>query len=229
MSIFQETAVACPMCGSELEFELVQSVSADRRPELREAILDGSFQRKACPSCGKRLRVEPELVYMDFQRGQYLGAWPATRRHEWKALAAQTRKTFDDALGKNAPASARKLGQGMQLRAVFGWWALAEKILARQLGIDDCTLEAAKLAVMRTQDESPLPGDSELRLLREQDGDLIFAWVGSHGGSDEQPPQMRVPRQLIGDIEAAPDQWQALRDSVTEGDVVDFQREMLVG
>jgi endogenous inhibitor of DNA gyrase (YacG/DUF329 family) len=218
MSMFQETAVACPMCGSEVEFEVVQSVNVDRRPELRAAILDGSFQRKACPSCGKQFRVEPELVYMDLQRGQYLGAWPATRRHDWKALAAQTRKTFDDALGSNAPASARKLGQAVQVRAVFGWWALAEKILARQLGIDDCTLEAAKLAVMRTQEESPLPGHSELRLVREQDGDLIFAWLGSPGGGGEQTPPMRVPRQLINDIEA-----------VTDGEVVDFQREMLVG
>jgi endogenous inhibitor of DNA gyrase (YacG/DUF329 family) len=229
MSIFHETSLACPMCGTGVEFDLVESVSADRRPELREAILTGNFQRKACPSCGKQFRVEPELVYMDFQRGQYLGAWPATRRHEWKVLAAQTRQTFDDTLGKNAPTSARKLGQSMQLRAVFGWWALAEKILARQLNIDDHTLEAAKLAVMRTQEASPLPGRSEFRLVREQDADLVFAWVGNHGGDDEPPPAMRVPRQLINDIEAQTQQWQALRGSVADGDVVDFQREMLVG
>ncbi len=228
MSIFQETNVACPMCATGVEFELVESVSADRRPELRDAILDGSFQRRECPSCGKRFRVEPELVYMDFGRGQYLGAWPATRRHEWRALAVQTRNTFDDALGQNAPAAARKLGEKMQLRAVFGWWALAEKILARQLGIDDHTLEAAKLAVMRTQEESPLPGNSELRLIREHDGDLVLAWVGSHGGENEEPQAMRVPRKLIDDIEAEPEQWQALRERVTEGDVVDFQREMLL-
>src|SRR4051812_932558 len=129
MSIFHQTALACPLCATEVAFELVESVSADRRPDLRDAILDGSFQRKECPSCGKRFRVEPELVYMDFGRGQYIHAWPATRRPEWRALAAQGRRTFDDALGRNAPASARKLGEKMQVRTVFGWWALAEKIL----------------------------------------------------------------------------------------------------
>jgi hypothetical protein len=227
MSIFTESTVACPACGTGVEFELVESVSADRRPDLRDAILDGSFQRKECPSCRKHFRVEPELVYMDFGRGQYLGVVTAKRRCEWTMISAQTRATFYDALGKNAPASARKLGEKMQVRAVFGWWALAEKILACQLGIDDRSLEAAKLAVMRTQEESPLPGNSELRLIREHDGDLVLAWVGGQGAEEEQAKAMRVPRELISDIDAEPEKWQALRDRVTEGDVVDFQREML--
>lgn len=229
MSIFREETIACPACGTEVEFELVQSVSADRRPDLRDAILDGSFQRKSCPSCGKGFRVEPEFVYMDFGRGQYIGAWPTTRRHEWQACAAQTRSTFDDAMGKNAPASARKLGDKLQVRAVFGWAALVEKLLARQLGIDDRTLEAAKLAVLRTRDDTPLPGGhNELRLAGEIDGDLVLAWVGARDAGDERQPALRVPRQLIADIDAEPDKWQALRDGVSEGDVVDFQRELLV-
>ncbi len=228
MSIFREEAIACPACGSEVEFELVQSVSADRRPDLRDAILDGSFQRKECPSCGKGFRVEPEFIYMDFGRGQYIGVWPATRRHEWQACAAQTRAGFDDALGKNAPGSARKLGDKLAVRAVFGWPALVEKVLARQLGVDDRTLEAAKLAVLRTRDETPLPGGhTELRLVREVDGDLLLAWVGAPSAEGGREPAMRVPRQLIADIDAEPEKWQALRDDVGEGDVVDFQRTLL--
>jgi len=227
MSIFREETLACPACGTEVEFELVQSVSADRRPDLRDAILDGSFQRKACPSCGKGFRVEPEFVYMDFGRGQYLGVWPATRRHEWQACAAQTRAVFDAALGKDAPASARKLGDKLQVRAVFGWPALLEKVLARQLGIDDRTLEVTKLAVMRTRDETPLPGARELRLVGAVDGDPVLAWVGTAPSGEEREAALRVPRQLIADIEAEPEKWQALRDGVGEADVVDFQRELL--
>lgn len=33
----------CPACGAELEAETVASVNADRRPDLRDAILDGIF------------------------------------------------------------------------------------------------------------------------------------------------------------------------------------------
>lgn len=225
MSIFRTVTMACPACATPVDLELVHSVSADRRPDLREAILDGSFQRQACPSCGTAFRVEPEFVYMDFGRSQYIGVWPASRRGDWQALAAQTRAVFDDALGKNAPREAKALGEKMAVRAVFGWPALVEKILARQAGIDDRTLEAAKLAVMRTREETPLPGRVELRLVGEIEGDLLLAWVG--GRDDEPPPALRVPRQLIADIEADPGAWQAVKDDATEGDVIDFQRALL--
>lgn len=228
MSIFQEQTLACPACGTEVAFELVHSVSADRRPDLRDEILAHQFQRKACPSCGTSFRVDPEFVYMDFGRGQYIGVWPASRRPEWQACAAQTRAVFEDAMGARAPASARKLGQGLQVRAVFGWAALVEKLLAREMDIDDRTLEIAKLAVMRTREESPLPGALELRLVGEHEGDLVLDWVGSSTDADAgREPPLRVPRALIAEIEAEPQTWAALRESVAEGDVVDFQRALL--
>jgi len=228
MSIFLTHSLPCPGCGTAVTYELVQSINVDRRPELRDAILDGGFQLMECPSCATRFRVEPEFVYMDMGRSQYIGVWPASRRREWQECAAKTRAVFDDALGKNAPGAARKIGAKLEVRAVFGWPALVEKLLARQAGIDDRTLEAAKLAVMRTQEETPVPGRLELRMIAENDGDPVLAWLGSHDDSDDAPPPvMRVPRQLITDIDAEPAKWQALRERVGEGDVVDFQRGML--
>ena len=228
MSIFLTHSLLCPGCGTALSYELVQSVNADRRPDLRDAILDGSFQLMTCPSCGTPFRVDPEFVYMDVGRKQYIGVWPAAKRGEWQEYAAKTRTTFDGALGKNAPGAAREVGEGLEVRAVFGWPALVEKLLARQLGIDDRTLEAAKLAVLRAQEETPAPGRLELRMIAETDGDPVLAWLGPKDPDDDSPPPlMRVPRQLITDIDAEPEKWQALRERVAEGDVVDFQRDLL--
>lgn len=226
MSIFRTHTLACPSCGAPVDYELVHSVNADRRPDLRDAILDGSFQLQQCPGCGTAFRCEPEFTYLDQKRGQYIGVWPASRRHEWQACAAKTREVFDHSLGVNAPREARALGDKLTVRTVFGWPALVEKLLAQDAGIDDRTLEAAKLAVMRTQEESPLPGRLELRLIAAEGGDPVFAWLG--GGSEgEALPALKVPRKLIDAIEADPAHWQALRESVAEGDVVDFQRELL--
>lgn len=226
MSIFRSVTLECPACNTPVDFELVESVSADRRPDLREAILDGSFQREACTSCGRAFRVDPELVYIDIERSQYIGVWPVAKRGEWQARAAETRAVFDAVLGAKAPREAQEIGAKMAVRTVFGWAALAEKIIARQSGIDDRTLEVAKLAVMRSADETPLPGQRELRLVGEQEGQLVLAWLG--GDDDEGGTVLHVPRQLIGDIEADRKAWQAVRDDVAEGDVVDFQRDMLV-
>ncbi|MGH8798061.1 MAG: CpXC domain-containing protein [Caldimonas sp.] len=229
MSIFLTQSLACPGCATPVDYELVQSINVDRRPDLRDAILDGSFQLMACPSCATHFRVEPEFVYLDRGRGQYIGVWPASRRDSWQEYAGRTRAVFDDALGRNAPGAARKVGEKLEVRAVFGWPALVEKLLARQAGIDDRTLEAAKLVLMRTQEETPAPGRLELRMVGESEGDPVLAWLGPQDDADEAtPPVMRVPRQLITEIEAEPAKWQALRERVGEGDVVDFQRGLLV-
>ena len=43
MSLFKETVIDCPSCARELSFETVHSLNADRRPDLRAEILNGSW------------------------------------------------------------------------------------------------------------------------------------------------------------------------------------------
>lgn len=226
MSIFRSIDLGCPACGTPVTFELVLSVSADRRPDLRTDILEGRFQREACPACSTTFRVDPEFTYMDIARGQYIAVWPASKRGEWRACAERSREIFDDTLGERATPEARKIGQRLDPRVVFGWAALVEKLLGRQLGIDDRTLEVAKIAVLRSGEETPVPGLREFRLVGERDGDLVLAWVEASGKVGDAS---QVPRQLIADIEADAQTWAAARADVGEGDVVDFQREMFAG
>src|SRR5258706_1624846 len=90
MSIFRTIEAHCPACGTPVDFEVVYSVAADRRPDLREAILDGSFQRQPCTSCGKPFRAEPEFSYMDIANGLYIGVWPIEKRAQWRDSGART-------------------------------------------------------------------------------------------------------------------------------------------
>jgi len=225
MSIFRSDELACPACDTPIELELVYSVSADRRPDLRIAILDGSFQRKVCPACATAFRPEPEFTYIDFSRGQYIFVYPVEKRTAWAEWAAKAQEIFDTTLGKKATKEAIALGKKVDPRVVFGWPALIEKVLARQAGIDDRTLEVAKIAVMQNSDESPVPGQMELRLVGDEDGALIFAWVRALDRLVGNA--MRVPRSLIAEIETQPTAWKGVRDDVSDGLVVDFQREML--
>ena len=44
MSIFESQDIPCPKCGEQVHVEVNFSVNADRRPEFREAILDGTWK-----------------------------------------------------------------------------------------------------------------------------------------------------------------------------------------
>jgi hypothetical protein len=132
---------------------------------------------------------------------------------------------FDSTLGAGATREAREIGNGLQARVVFGWAALVEKLLCQEAGINDGTLEVAKALVMRNADTIRVPGAQEFRLARFEGDDPVLAWVRGANGSASDAS--RVPRKLIAEIEAAPEQFQALRDEASEGLVVDLQREML--
>ena len=225
MSIFRTLSATCPACGTTVNFELVYSVAADRRPELRDAIVDGSFQRQDCPSCGTSFRAEPELTYMDIANGLYIGAWPVDRRADWRECVERTREVFDANLGSGASSEAREVGDRLQARVVFGWAALTEKIVARQAGIDDHLLEIVKAVVMRTLEAMPVPGAQEFRLLRMHDADPVFGWVDVADGTVSDP--LRVPRKLLDEIGATPQKWQTLRERIGDDLLVDVQRDML--
>ena len=224
MSIFQTLDVPCPTCAAVVSFDLVHSVNADRRPDLRQAILDRSFQRETCPSCGLVFRVEPEFTYINLKRGQYIAVWPAAKRAQFKALEARCQAAYDKAFGAAAPPEAQALGKKLAVRMVFGWPALNEKLIAAENGIDDRSLELAKVAVVRNLDEVPVGPELELRLVAVMDGELKLGWIRAQG--DELTDVISVSRNVVAEIEADPESWQELRQYVVGGAYVDYARSL---
>src|SRR5262249_36917688 len=127
MSLFLTQTIACPACKQSVEFDVNYSINADRRPDFREAILDGSFQVEECEHCGKAFRLEPQLSYIDLARRQWVLVHPGPRRTDWPQLEEDAKATYDLAYGPQAPASARAIGSALVPRVAFGWAALREK------------------------------------------------------------------------------------------------------
>lgn len=178
MSMFEATQAVCPVCGAEAKFDVVMSVNADRRPDLRAAILDESFQRQSCAACGASFRVAPDLNYLDVGRGRWIAAHPPAEVSDWLALEDRDRATFDQAYGAGAAQPAREVGAGLQARITFGWPGLREKLLAADQDLDDVELELLKLAIIRSSEEAALRDDTELRLVAARGDELEFAWLG---------------------------------------------------
>src|SRR5262249_17903338 len=106
MSVFNTTQLACPACGVAVTFNLVHSVNAVRRPDLRAAILDRSFQRQPCPSCGTVFRVEPEFTYLDIKRKQFLAVWPPSNLAKWQDFEVRSQAAYDKAFGPGTDGAA---------------------------------------------------------------------------------------------------------------------------
>jgi hypothetical protein len=226
MSMFQTMTVNCPACGTAVEFKTVLSVNADRRPDLRAAIIDGSFQRQSCPKCGNDFRLDPELTYVDARRGQWIAAYPVAKVGQWKELEEQARTSFAKAYGPGAPAAARDLGKGMRPRLTFAWGGLREKIVAVDHQLDDVTLELVKLAIVRTTNSSPLSNETELRFGGVEDGKLTMAWIRAQ--TEELVEILTVPRKLYDDVIANEEGWRSLREELSAGLFVDMNRLLVV-
>jgi hypothetical protein len=226
MSIFRTASVTCPSCRTAFEYDLVHSVNAGRRPDLREAVLDRSFQRVNCAQCGTPFRIEPEFSYMDQPRGQFLAVWPAAHAKDWADYEQRSREAFATAYGKSAPPEAREIGDKLTARMVFGWQGLNEKLLAADLGVDDVTLELAKLAVLRGLDSAPSPAAHELRLLGADAKQLVFGWFRT--GEDQLLEEVAVARGLLDEIRRDAPAWKDLRAELESGMFVDFRRLFLV-
>jgi CpXC protein len=222
MSKFQTIALACPACGEPVDFEAVGSVNADRRPDLRTAILDFSFQRLPCPKCGTSFRLDPEFSYLDVGRGQWIGAFPLAKLGQWRGVEQQARATFARAYGDQAPAAAREIGKNMRPRITFGWAGVREKLVAVEHQLDDVTLELVKMAIVRGRDNSPFGKDTELRLVHVEAAYLGMAWILAVNESIVEP--LRVPRSLYDEIVADAAGWDALRKELSSQFFVDMNR-----
>lgn len=226
MSLFRTTEVVCPVCSTKVDFKLVDSVNADRRPDLRQAIVDGTFQQLDCPKCKSRFRLDSNFNLLDIGRGQWIAAEPVANANEWKAREEAARELFSRAYGEQAGELAQEVGSGLKPRLVFGWPALREKLLAGNHGLDDVAIEGCKATAMRNSAELPFSGDADLRLVDVKDDKLVFAWVNPADNTTGE--MIAMPRTLHDEIAADEEgDWFSFKNDFADAYYVDLNRILI--
>ena len=226
MSRFRPVTLACPRCGAEAIFDRVDSVVADHRADLRDAILAGDFQRKDCLRCGAGFRLDTDFTYVDLGRNAWVVAAPVAALGEWALRERVAREQFARSFGEKASAATRRTAAKLKPRLVFGWPALREKLRVQAHQLDDVVLEACKAATMRQLGELPFGPDADLRLIDVSAKRLVMAWVRpADSGIGEM---LGVPRSLYDEIAAdAKGAWAAWRESYDGALFVDLNRELV--
>ena len=227
MSIFHSATLICPHCGSENEIERVASVNAGRRPDLRAAILDRSFQAITCESCAAPLRLPPHLTYVDMARGNWILVEDSAELPNWLTHDAAAKALFDDMFGPSAAPTAREMAAGIRPRIVFGWPALREKIICTELGLDDVEVELLKIAMMRRIDGIPIGGGLSLRLVGGTAESLTFEIINDE--TEESQGSADIPRGVYDGIAADMTGWAPLRARFAAETLVDTARLTLEG
>lgn len=225
MSRFDVKEFPCPECDQSVEFGVVASINADRRPDLRDAILDGSFQRGSCDHCGNNFRIDPEFAFLDVGRRQWILVLPGSEKMRWNHLESNAKFAFEISFGENAGGVAHELGKTMHSRVAFGWPAIREKLLCAEYGLDDVILEQLKLMLIKGLDNAMVGTDVELRLNGVEDSHLKLHWISA---VDASPLEfLEIPRNLYDEIAADKEGWKELREQLTAGTFVDVDRLLI--
>jgi hypothetical protein len=224
MSLFVKAIATCARCGASRELKLSASINAQRRPDLRGEILDGTFQFFRCEKCSAPLRLPVHLSYLDIGRNQWFLAEGIEEVSRWRDVENEARALFDKTYGSRAPASARELGADLRARLVFGWTALREALICDDLDLDPVVLELLKLAIIRNLRDSPMAETTELRLTGGDNTELCFAWVD--GACEESLASLPVERALYDAIVMDPVPWEELADELEGKLFVDLRRLM---
>lgn len=227
MSIFHPAELVCAHCGAHNTVQRTASVNADRRPELRAAIIDRSFQQMQCGSCGIAMRLAPHLTYLDVRRGQWFMVEPASTIERWQSAEREAFATWDRAFGSQATPQGRELGEALQARLVLGWPALREKLLCAELGMDDVTLELLKIDLLRDMEAPPLADQTELRLVAGDAALLRFDWM--EVASERVLEGLEVTRDAYDAQVTAADDWADLRTQFEGTLLVDWRRLLVTG
>lgn len=222
MSLFNLTSITCPDCKTTSDFDAAGSVNADRRPDLRDQILDNSFQTVRCPSCEAAMRLEPVVNYLDVANGLWLAAYPPRQIGDYLKLEDEVQRLFDESYGAHASDSAQAVGADLHPRLTFGWPGTREKLLLRMNGLDDVAIEMLKLDLLRRLPEAPLRPGVELRVVDVSEEALNLVWIET--ASEEVLQAFECKRALLAEIEGNPEGWAAIRASLTGGLFVDMQK-----
>ena len=222
MSIFNTLTAVCPECATPQMVKVVASINADRRPDLRQQILDRTFQEQSCPSCGFTFRLPPRFTYQHFAGNLWIIAHPRYDLPKWRELEEEAHEVFDVAFGPGSSPLAQELAGHISPRVTFGWPALREKLVAQEAGLQDVELELLKMAVIRQVPGAQLSDETELRLDRVEGGELVLVWT--EGLTEATLKAVHVPRSAYDEIAADTEGWAALRAQLTGHVFVDLNR-----
>lgn len=116
--------MTCPKCGSTFEIEQWNVINAQKQPELREKIMNGSMFLQTCPHCGTRVHSAYTCIYSNDEEKFLVSFQPTAEEPAATPLVPQYTMRLEHTL----------------LRFL-------ERIRILEFGLDDLTIEMVRYLV----------------------------------------------------------------------------------
>lgn len=223
MSITKTIHLPCT-CGAVIAALVAQSLNAGRHPHLRDLILKRQLHVYSCGLCGRRLTVEQEMGYFDFQRRQLIGVFPRAARSRERACGEIVMRLYERSLVQDAPEFIRACAQDFLVRVCFGYEELREKLILDEAGLSDLAIEALKADLLMADPRFAALNALTLRLdAVEEDGRLRMLAEGADG-SLLPDPMVWVERSRYDAAGLPSEQLLKLRPGLASGPHVSLLR-----
>lgn len=174
MSTTYDAPVACPRCGERFNATLFTNLHVTRSPAVRDDILAGKFQRFDCPHCAASVRVEPSMLYTDFERYRWYAVFPQWAIEHRKELSEMVLEGFHRNMLVQCAPIVRSWAPMFRIRVIFGLPSLRDKLLCDDAELDDRVLEVFKLQLLRDRFPEAFRPDATLYLDRAEPLKLTF-------------------------------------------------------
>lgn len=217
MSSFTHSTLRC-RCGVDVPVDVAYALNVSARPDLRAAILDGTFHCFSCPGCGASMIIDTLLPYTDFPRRHWFTVAPSKGFAERAAWLRVAHDNFRATMVENAAPIAREMGREMTRRLVFGLAALREKLVIVDAGLDDRLIELLKIQLLRDLG-LPLELDGYFHVVGVEPETLWMARSRGPGGITEMP----VPRDMYDRLAGMGDAARAIFPPFYDDILVDYR------
>ncbi len=177
-------SVTCPECLKDGEFLKYEIIDINKKPNLRDDIINRQLFTYACPHCGEKIIVSYDCIYID------------TENKHCIALITTDDFSFVDKI----------IAQDYTVRIVPSVNDFIEKIALFEDGIDDRVCELCKLFLGESYEEQ---NNAELLAAyysgRDMENDNIhFYLIGDDAGNCETTLSMQSYRNILEVFSASP-------------------------
>ncbi len=144
-----EITVPC-RCGRTVAAEVPSIVDIRARPQARQELLTRCLHAGVCPSCSSMVTLEHPFLYLDEDRKQFLGVFPASERGHADSCARAFLDMYHRAFAKGATDFAAERGSYLA-RICIGLEELREKVVIDEASLFDLSVEVLKGDLLLTE------------------------------------------------------------------------------